>query len=103
MTDPWRYAAHGVMVAVRVTPRGGRDAVDGIEELANGKSVVKVEQSDDTGTATGYVLVDGKHYLVKLERTEGDQPGKLEFSDFNKEFEVDAPSEDEVIDLSTLQ
>lgn len=40
--DPWRYAAHGVMVAVRVTPRGGRDAVDGIEELANGKSVVKV-------------------------------------------------------------
>jgi uncharacterized protein (TIGR00251 family) len=42
MADPWRYAAHGVMVAVRVTPRGGRDAVDGIEELANGKSVVKV-------------------------------------------------------------
>lgn len=40
--DPWRYAAHGIMVAVRVTPRGGRDAVDGIEELANGKSVVKV-------------------------------------------------------------
>ena len=40
---------------------------------------------------------------MKLERTEGDQPGKLEFSDFNKEFEVDAPSEDEVIDLSTLQ
>ena len=40
--DPWRYATHGVMVAVRVTPRGGRDAVDGIEELANGKSVVKV-------------------------------------------------------------
>lgn len=42
MADPWRYAAHGIMVAVRVTPRGGRDAVDGIEELANGKSVVKV-------------------------------------------------------------
>lgn len=40
--DPWRYAAHGVMVSVRVTPRGGRDAVDGIEQLANGKSVVKV-------------------------------------------------------------
>jgi len=42
VTDPWRYATHGVMVAVRVTPRGGRDAVDGIEVLANGKSVVKV-------------------------------------------------------------
>lgn len=42
MTDPWRYATQGVMVAVRVTPRGGRDAVDGVEVLANGKSVVKV-------------------------------------------------------------
>jgi len=42
VTDPWRYATQGVMVAVRVTPRGGRDAVDGVEVLANGKSVVKV-------------------------------------------------------------
>jgi uncharacterized protein YggU (UPF0235/DUF167 family) len=29
-------------VSVRVTPRGGRDAIDGIETLANGRSVVKV-------------------------------------------------------------
>jgi uncharacterized protein (TIGR00251 family) len=27
---------------VRVTPRGGRDDIDGIEVLANGRSVVKV-------------------------------------------------------------
>jgi uncharacterized protein YggU (UPF0235/DUF167 family) len=27
---------------LRVTPRGGRDDVDGVETLANGKSVVKV-------------------------------------------------------------
>ena len=27
---------------MRVTPRGGRDAIDGIETLANGCSVVKV-------------------------------------------------------------
>jgi len=39
---PWRYSEHGVSVAVRVTPRGGRDAVDGRETLANGRSVVKV-------------------------------------------------------------
>ncbi len=30
------------MIAVRVTPRGGRDAIDGIETLADGRSVVKV-------------------------------------------------------------
>ncbi len=30
------------MIAVRVTPRGGRDAIDGIEMLADGRPVVKV-------------------------------------------------------------
>ena len=39
---PWRYAANGISVALRVTPRGGRDGIDGIETLANGRSVVKV-------------------------------------------------------------
>jgi uncharacterized protein (TIGR00251 family) len=40
--DPWRYSSQGVSVALRVTPRGGRDDIDGIETLANGRSVVKV-------------------------------------------------------------
>jgi hypothetical protein len=68
----------------------------------DGKDVVAVEQTDEKGTSTGYVLVDGKHYLVKIERTEGDEPGEVAFSDFNEEFDVDAPSDDEVIDLSSL-
>ena len=40
--DPWRYSTEGISVALRVTPRGGRDDIDGIETLANGRSVVKV-------------------------------------------------------------
>ena len=40
--DPWRYSTGGISVALRVTPRGGRDDIDGIETLANGRSVVKV-------------------------------------------------------------
>jgi uncharacterized protein (TIGR00251 family) len=40
--DPWRYSPAGVSVSLRVTPRGGRDDIDGIETLANGRSVVKV-------------------------------------------------------------
>src|SRR4051794_1300974 len=43
----------------------------GTDEI-DGQDVVKVVQTDDQGTATGYVLIDGKHYLVKIERTEGD-------------------------------
>ncbi len=40
--DPWRYSPDGIIVSLRVTPRGGRDDIDGIETLANGRSVVKV-------------------------------------------------------------
>ena len=40
--DPWCYSTGGVSVALRVTPRGGRDDIDGVETLANGRSVVKV-------------------------------------------------------------
>ena len=42
MTLPWRFSAQGIAIALRVTPRGGSDAIDGIETLADGRSVVKV-------------------------------------------------------------
>jgi uncharacterized protein len=42
LTLPWRFSVQGVSVAIRVTPRSGQDAVDGIETLANGRSVLKV-------------------------------------------------------------
>jgi uncharacterized protein len=40
--DPWRPSARGISVSLRVTPRAGRDAIDGIETLADGRSVLKV-------------------------------------------------------------
>jgi len=40
--DPWRYSTEGISVALRVTPRGGRDEIDGIETLANGRVVLKL-------------------------------------------------------------
>ena len=40
--DPCRYSAEGISVALRVTPRGGRDDIDGVEALANGRVVLKV-------------------------------------------------------------
>jgi uncharacterized protein len=42
LSDPWRYSTQGISVALRVTPRGGRDDIDGIETLANGRIVLKV-------------------------------------------------------------
>ena len=40
--DPWRYSTQGICVALRITPRGGRDDIDGLETLADGRMVVKV-------------------------------------------------------------
>ena len=38
---PWIKAADAVLVEVRLTPRGGRDAIEGIERRDNGQAVVK--------------------------------------------------------------
>ncbi|TMJ85867.1 MAG: DUF167 domain-containing protein [Alphaproteobacteria bacterium] len=40
--DPWRYSTQGVSVTLRVTPRGGRDEIDGLETLADGRTVLKI-------------------------------------------------------------
>ena len=43
MSDPpWRIEANGLLVVIRLTPRGGCDAIDGIAQLADGRRVVKV-------------------------------------------------------------
>ena len=39
--EPWTHSADGVIVDVRLTPRGGRDAIEGIERRADGRVVLK--------------------------------------------------------------
>jgi uncharacterized protein YggU (UPF0235/DUF167 family) len=39
---PWAPTPGGVALAVRLTPKGGRDRIDGIALLADGRSVLKV-------------------------------------------------------------
>jgi hypothetical protein len=74
----------------------GTDTVDGDD-------VVTVDNEDpEDGTSTGYVLVDAPHYLVKIEKTEGADPGSVTFSAFDEEFDVSAPATDEIVDFSNL-
>ena len=42
MQPPWRERAGGLDLRVRVTPRASRDAIEGVEALADGTSVLKV-------------------------------------------------------------
>jgi uncharacterized protein len=38
---PWAVCAGGVVVTVRLTPKGGRDSIDGIAQLSDGSCVLK--------------------------------------------------------------
>ena len=38
---PWRVAPDGVVLSIKLTPRGGRDALENVEQLADGRSVLK--------------------------------------------------------------
>lgn len=38
---PWAVSADGLVVTVRLTPKGGRDAIEGVEHLADGRCVLK--------------------------------------------------------------
>lgn len=57
----WTAAGDGVTVAVRLTPKGGRDSIDGIETLADGRAVLKVRVraapfEGEANAALGHVL-----------------------------------------------
>ncbi len=51
---PWTAVAGGVVIDVRLTPRGGRDSIEGIEQLADGRAVLKarVRAAPSEGEAT---------------------------------------------------
>ena len=38
---PWTLLPDGLLITVRLTPKGGRDAIVGIEQRADGRAVVK--------------------------------------------------------------
>jgi uncharacterized protein len=39
--SPWTAGAGCVLIDIRLTPRGGRDAIEGTERLADGRAVLK--------------------------------------------------------------
>jgi uncharacterized protein YggU (UPF0235/DUF167 family) len=55
---PWTIAPDGLLIAVRLTPKGGRDAIEGLERLADGSSVVKarVRAAPHEGAANAALL-----------------------------------------------
>ncbi|MFC7497128.1 MULTISPECIES: hypothetical protein [unclassified Nocardioides] len=73
----------------------------GSEEI-DGQEVLAVEGTGEDGASTGYVLVDDPHYLVKVEQTDGDEPGSVTFGEFDEEVTVEEPGKGESIDLNSV-
>ena len=38
---PWTLTVDGLLLTVRLTPKGGRDSIDGIETLSDGRAALK--------------------------------------------------------------
>jgi uncharacterized protein len=55
---PWSAESGGVTLWLRLTPKGGRDAIDGIETLSDGKSVLKarVRAAPEDGRANAALI-----------------------------------------------
>jgi uncharacterized protein len=55
---PWTVAAGGVALTVRLTPKGGRDAIDGVERSADGRVVLRarVRAAPSGGEANAALL-----------------------------------------------
>ena len=51
--EPWRPTLDGVVVTCRLTPKGGRDAIDGVARLSDGTSVLlaRVRSAPEDGRA----------------------------------------------------
>jgi len=55
---PWVVGADGLIVTVRLTPKAGRDSIDGIAHLSDGRTVLKarVSAAPSDGEANGALM-----------------------------------------------
>src|SRR5205809_6098278 len=58
MGAAWTAAADGLLVSVRLTPKGGRDSIDGVGTLADGRVVLRarVRAAPSEGEANAALL-----------------------------------------------
>jgi len=58
MPEPWRTRADGLVLTIRLTPRSKTDAVEGLAQLADGRSVVKarVRAVPEAGAANAALI-----------------------------------------------
>ncbi|MFF8842843.1 hypothetical protein ACF08N_08905 [Streptomyces sp. NPDC015127] len=74
----------------------------GKDTRIGGVPAVTLVKKKGRETTTAYVAKEGKPYLLKVVKAGGDEPGTIEFSDYDRPVAVKAPPADEVLDLEDL-
>ncbi len=74
MSDPWQTTEDGLLLTVRLTPKGGRDHIEGMVADANGRFAIKARVSAPPVEGAANVA------LIKLlSRTLGVSKSKIRF------------------------
>jgi|SRR5579871_2652123 len=60
VSKPWVVSREGLVVTVRLTPKGGRDSIDGIVQLSDGSTVLKAR------VAAAPTEGEANHALLRL-------------------------------------
>ena len=72
------------------------------EEIDGQEAVVLDSETDEGDPLTAWVSVDDPHYILQMAVTEGEEPGKVTFSEFDEDVSIEAPAKEDTIDLSQM-
>ncbi len=75
----------------------------GTEEVDGQEAVVVTSTSDEGDPVKAWVATEDPHHILQLEVDQGEEPGQIQFSDFDAELNLEAPAADEVFDISQFQ
>lgn len=82
---------------------GIEDAKKGETEDVDGEEAVVVEgKTEEDDPLKAWIATEGEHHILKMEVTQGDEPGTITFSEFDEDFEVQPPADDQVVDFSQM-
>ena len=82
---------------------GPAPEVAGTEEVDGQEAVVVTSTSDEGDPVKAWVATEDPHHILQLEVDQGEEPGQIQFSDFDAELDLEAPADDEVFDISQFQ
>lgn len=73
-----------------------------VTDIEGVEAVGVVNTSAEEGPSTGYVQVEGEHYLLQMVREDGAEPGDVSFSAFDEPVVAEAPAPEDTVDLDEL-